>query len=86
MRPSDVAERLPKALIHRNVPGERVHAWLAALDEAWTRAAVLAPFGARQRWLATCRGVAAGGWPLLDGPSRWRLGEVGVAWDAVRPL
>ncbi len=27
-RPGAVAERLPKALIHRNVPGEPVHAWL----------------------------------------------------------
>ncbi|GAB2694748.1 class I SAM-dependent methyltransferase [Thalassiella azotivora] len=83
--PSSVAERLPKALIHRNVPGERVHAWLAALDDAWRRHAPLASFGARQRWVATCRSVAAAGWPVLGGPSRWRLGEVGVAWDAVAP-
>lgn len=89
-RPSDVAERLPKALIHRNVPGERVHAWLQALDDAWDRAAPLASFGARQRWLATCRGVQDAGWPVLGrteggGPARWRLGEVAVAWDAVAP-
>ena len=25
------------------------------------------------------------GWPVLDGPSRWRLGELTVAWDAVAP-
>jgi hypothetical protein len=25
-------------------------------------------------------------WPLLDGPSRWRLGELTVAWTAVAPL
>lgn len=31
-RSSDLAERLPKALIHRNVPGERVHALLVAAD------------------------------------------------------
>jgi hypothetical protein len=24
-------------------------------------------------------------WPLLDGPSRWRLGELTVAWEAVAP-
>jgi SAM-dependent methyltransferase len=83
--PGDVAERLPKALIHRNVPGERVHEFLAALDTAWTRAAPLGTFGARQRWLATVRAVAAAGWPLLDGPGRWRLGEVTVAWPAVAP-
>jgi hypothetical protein len=83
--PSAVAERLPKALIHRNVPGERVHAWLAALDDAWRRSAPMAAFGARQRWLATCRLVRDDGWPVRDGPRRWRLGEVEVGWEAVRP-
>ena len=37
-KPSDVAERLPKALIHRNVPGEGVHALLAEADRAWLAA------------------------------------------------
>jgi hypothetical protein len=84
-RPGGVAERLPKVLIARNVRGEGVHDFLAALDEAWARQAALAPFGVRQRWLATVAAVAAAGWPVLDGPRRWRLGEVGVAWEAVRP-
>jgi len=84
-RPSDVAERLPKALIHRNVPGEGVHAFLTALDDAWARQAPRATFGVRQRWLATVEAVRDGGWPVLDGPARWRLGEVTVAWDAVTP-
>jgi hypothetical protein len=84
-RPSEVAERLPKALIHRNVPGEGVHDLLAALDDGWARAVHLAPFGARQRWLATARAVRVAGWPVLDGPARWRLGELTVRWDAVRP-
>jgi len=84
-RPSDVAERLPKALIHRNVPGEGVHALLQALDVAWARASPLAAFGARQRWLATAADVRAAGWPVLDRRDRWRLGELTVAWDAVRP-
>ncbi|GLY27502.1 class I SAM-dependent methyltransferase [Kineosporia sp. NBRC 101731] len=84
-RPSDVAERLPKALIHRNIPGERVHAYLNALDSAWTRNAPLSSFGVRQRWLATVSAVKTEGWPVLDGPSRWRLGEITVRWDAVRP-
>nr|WP_240793242.1 class I SAM-dependent methyltransferase [Arthrobacter crystallopoietes] len=84
-RPSDVAERLPKALIHHNFPGEKIHRYLQALDKAWAEAAVLASFGNRQRWLAMCRSVAAAGWPVLDGPSRWRLGEMTVAWAAVEP-
>ncbi|MHA7280727.1 class I SAM-dependent methyltransferase [Arthrobacter sp. MDT2-2] len=83
--PSDVAERLPKALIHRNVEGEPVHAYLRALDRAWLDAAALASFGHRQRWVAMCGALKADGWPLLDGASRWRLGEITVAWEAVRP-
>jgi hypothetical protein len=83
-RPSDVAERLPKSLIHRNVPGERIHAFLRDLDQAWARSAPQASWGARQRFLATVHEVRDR-WPVLMGPSRWRLGEVTVAWDAVRP-
>ena len=84
-RPSDIAERLPKALIHRNVPGEGVHALLTALDASWARQAPRSTFGARQRWLAAVAAVRAEGWPVLDGASRWRLGEVTVAWQAVAP-
>lgn len=83
-RPSDVAERLPKSLIHRNVPGEPVHDFLADLDRAWARHAPHSSWGARQRFLATAAEVRES-WPLLDGPSRWRLGELTVAWSAVAP-
>nr|WP_205708752.1 class I SAM-dependent methyltransferase [Kineococcus siccus] len=82
--PSAVAERLPKALIHRNVAGEGVHDFLRAADAAWARAAPLQAFGVRQRWIATCRDLATA-WPLLDSAARWRLGEVSVAWSAVAP-
>ena len=84
-RPSTVAERLPKALIHRNVPGEAVHAYLAALDTTWDRAAPQASYGVRQRWVAACTTLRDEGWPVLDGPRRWRLGELTVDWEAVRP-
>ncbi|PCC23980.1 SAM-dependent methyltransferase [Glutamicibacter sp. BW78] len=84
-RPSEVAERLPKALIHRNHPGERVHDFLAAADAAWLAAAPLATFGQRQRWMAMCRALRAAGWPVRDGPSRWRLGELTVDWACVAP-
>ncbi|SOC56977.1 hypothetical protein SAMN05421879_11035 [Ornithinimicrobium cerasi] len=84
-RPSVVAERLPKVLIHRNVPGEGVHAFLQALDAAWARHAPLASYGARQRFVASAADVRDRGWPVLGGPARWRLGELGVAWDAVAP-
>ncbi len=82
-RPATLAERLPKALIHHNVPGSPVHSFLAALDDAWAAAAPLGVFGARQRWINTCAAITSGGWPVLDGRSRWRLGELTVAWSAV---
>jgi hypothetical protein len=84
-RPSDLAERLPKALIHRNVPGEPVHAFLTAFDHAWAAAAPLSALGARQRWIRAVGALRAGGWPVVDGPGRWRQGEVTVAWAALAP-
>ncbi|MBB5954686.1 hypothetical protein FHS29_001256 [Saccharothrix tamanrassetensis] len=83
--PGDLAERLPKALIHRNVPGERVHALLTELDACWATAATFAPFGPRARWVETITLLARRGWPVLDGRKRWRLGEVTVPWESVRP-
>lgn len=79
--PAIAAERLPKALIHRNVPGEPVHAFLAALDAEWTRAVAASAFGADQRWRATVQAMAAAGWPV----GRTRPGEVTVPWDRVAP-
>jgi len=83
-RPSIAAERLPKALIHRNVPGERVHALLGALDAEWERAAGLAPFGPVQRWEAALTASRDAGWPL-HARGRWRLGELTVPWATVAP-
>ena len=83
--PAIAAERLPKALIHRNVPGEPVHAFLQALDAEWVRAVASAPFGAVHRWRTALDALAAAGWPV-QGRSRWRLGEVTVPWTAVAPL
>ncbi|WP_432139419.1 MULTISPECIES: class I SAM-dependent methyltransferase [unclassified Streptomyces] len=83
-RPSDLAERLPKALIHRNVPGEPVHAFLRDFDRAWAAAAPYASYGARQRWIRAVRELTAD-WPVTDGPARWRQGEVTVRWEALAP-
>jgi hypothetical protein len=83
--PSAVAERLPKVLIHRNVPGEPVHALMGALDAAWARNAPLAAFGARQRFVATAAALRQEGWPVRDGAPRWRLGELTVDWACVAP-
>ncbi|MGO0575440.1 class I SAM-dependent methyltransferase [Ornithinimicrobium panacihumi] len=84
-RPSVVAERLPKVFIHRNVPGEGVHELMTALDRAWARHSALAGYGARQRFVAVASDLRDAGWPVLHGPTRWRLGELTVAWEAVAP-
>ena len=82
--PRTIAERLPKALIHHNVPGRPVHALFTALGAAWDAAAPLAVFGPRQRWAAAAAALA-GDWPVLSGARRHRLGELTVAWPAVAP-
>jgi hypothetical protein len=81
--PSDLAERLPKALIHHNVPGRPIHEFLRALDAGWAAAAGLSTFGPRQRWVAAVEAVGEQGWPLIGSTRRWRLGEVTVRWSAV---
>jgi hypothetical protein len=80
--PGDLADRLPKALIHRNVPGEPIYRFLADFDLAWASAAPFAAFGARQRWVAAARAMAAD-WPV--DVTRVRHGELTVAWAAVAP-
>jgi hypothetical protein len=83
--PSVVAERLPKALIHRNVPGERVHDLLTELDRQWAIAAPLAVYGATQRWIAAVEALREADWPVRDGRTRWRLGELTLDWEDVAP-
>ncbi|WP_373291979.1 class I SAM-dependent methyltransferase [Nocardia pneumoniae] len=85
-RPSDLAERLPKALIHRNVPGEPIHALLAAADRAWARAAPLAPYGPRVRWRAAARSLREEGFPIRHYRRRLRDNVLSVPWSAVAPV
>jgi len=85
-RPGEVAARLPKALIHHNVPGQPVHRFLAALDAGWAAAAAWGAVSARQRWIHTARAAQQAGFHILDGPARWRLGEMTVRWRDVAPL
>ncbi|MFS0712331.1 class I SAM-dependent methyltransferase [Microbacterium sp. 2P01SA-2] len=82
--PAIAAERLPKALIHRNVAGERVHDLLSSLDHEWRLAAPASTFGPVQRWRSALTAMAARGFDLGD-RSRWRLGEFTVPWSAVAP-
>ncbi|WP_430591450.1 class I SAM-dependent methyltransferase [Humidisolicoccus flavus] len=83
--PSIVAERLPKALIHRNVEGEPIHAFLRSLEDEWVKNAPLTSFSASQRWLASVASLRERGVPVQHGASRWRLGEVTVPWESVAP-
>jgi hypothetical protein len=83
-KPSIVAERLPKVLIHRNVPGERVHEFLEELDRHWQYNAALGAFGPSQRWIAVAKAMKES-WPVLGGQARWKLGELTLAWEAVAP-
>lgn len=73
-RPSSLAERLPKALIHRNTPGNPIHELLTACDRAWDAAAPMGTFGNRQRW---ARMVENLDWPQVGRP---RDGELTVPW------
>ncbi|MFC3687136.1 class I SAM-dependent methyltransferase [Aquipuribacter hungaricus] len=84
-RPSQVAARLPKALIHRNVPGEPVHALLRALDTAWDVAAPLQALGARQRLAAVGASLVDQGWPVRRDARQWRRGVLEVSWSGVAP-
>jgi len=83
--PSDLAERLPKALIHRNVPGEPVHALLAAADRAWAHSAAMAPFGPRVRWRAAAELMRQQGVPVREYRRRMRDNVLSVPWATVAP-
>lgn len=80
--PSQVAARLPKALIHDNIAGSGIHELLEAMDRNWAAAP---RWGARQRWINMARTMREQGWAVRDSPSRWRLGELTVAWEQVAP-
>ncbi len=83
--PSIVAERLPKALIHRNVPGSGCTRSCSTSTVRGRVALRSARYGPRQRWIATVHGMRDRGWPVLHGVTRWRLGELSVPWSAVAP-
>ncbi|MGW0182388.1 class I SAM-dependent methyltransferase [Nocardia sp. NPDC003345] len=84
-RPSDLAERLPKALIHRNIPGERIHTLLIAADRAWAHNAPLASFGPRVRWRASADLLREQGFPVRDFRRRLRDNILEVPWSTVAP-
>jgi hypothetical protein len=82
-KPSKVAERLPKILIHKNIPGNNIHRYLQELDFAWDKAAGFGAFGSAQRFVQTAKTLLQAGWPIENSPKRWRLGELSVAYEAI---
>lgn len=84
-KPSDLAERLPKVLIHHNVPGQPVHALLSAADRAWAAAAGQSVFGPRTRWRAMLAGLTSGGVPIEPQRRTIRDAVLTVPWSAVCP-
>jgi hypothetical protein len=88
-RPSDLAERLPKVLIHHNVPGQPIHALLSAADLAWASVAGHGVFGPRVRWramLELLRDENFGGFPVEPPRRRMRDGVLSVPWTTIAPL
>ncbi|QZH63122.1 class I SAM-dependent methyltransferase [Mycolicibacterium farcinogenes] len=84
-RPSDLAERLPKVLIHHNVEGQPIHALLGAADRAWASAAGHGVFGPRVRWRAMVELLRAEGFPVDAPRRRLRDGVLTVPWATVAP-
>jgi hypothetical protein len=85
-RPSDLAERLPKILIHHNVEGQPIHTLLTAADRAWASAAGHGVFGPRVRWRAMLDLLRAEKYPVGPARRRMRDGVLTVPWSTVAPV
>jgi hypothetical protein len=85
-RPSDLAERLPKVLIHHNVPGQPIYTLLTAADRAWAAAAGHGVFGPRTRWRVMLDALRADGLPVAAQRRRLRDAVLTVPWAAVAPV
>jgi hypothetical protein len=85
-RPSDLAERLPKVLIHHNVAGQPVHTLLTAADRAWASVAGHGVFGPRVRWRAMLDALRDEAFPVGPPRRRMRDGIITVPWSIVAPL
>ncbi len=82
-RPSDLAERLPKVLIHHNVPGQPIHELLEAADRAWAAAAGQSVFGPRARWRAMLAQLRQAGVPVEAQRRNPRDAVLTVPWGTV---
>jgi len=84
-RPSDLAERLPKVMIHRNVAGQPIHTLLTAADRAWASVAGHGVFGPRVRWRAMLDLLRSEGFPVEPPRRRMRDGVLSLPWSNVAP-
>ncbi len=84
-RPSEIAPRLPKALIHHNVPGTPINDLLTAADRCWDAAAPYAPYGGRVRWRHAQAALRALGVPCEVPRRRLRDNVLTVPWAVVAP-
>ncbi|AKE40465.1 Uncharacterised protein [Corynebacterium kutscheri] len=84
-KPSDIAERLPKILIHRNIPGEKIHELLSLLDSYWHRMAAFSTFGPRIRWRETHNALVADGVPLHPIRRPIRDNQLTISWAEIAP-
>ena len=84
-RPSDLAELLPKVLIHHNVPGQPIHRLLTAADRAWASAAGHSVFGPRARWQAMLAALRADGEPIAAQRRTLRDAVLTVPWATIAP-
>ncbi|WP_163751859.1 class I SAM-dependent methyltransferase [Mycolicibacterium helvum] len=84
-RPSDLAERLPKVLIHHNVPGQPIHTLLSSADRAWAASAGHSVFGPRDRWRAMLTELRTAGLPIAAQRRNARDAVLTVPWSTVAP-
>lgn len=84
-RPSDLAERLPKILIHHNVPGQPIHQLLSRADRAWAAAAGHSVFGPRDRWRAMLAHLRGTGQDIEAQRRKVRDAVLTVQWATVAP-
>ncbi|MGH3724032.1 MAG: class I SAM-dependent methyltransferase [Mycobacterium sp.] len=85
-KPSDLAERLPKALIHQNVPGQPIHDLLIAADRCWATAAPHSVYGPRVRWRMMLKSLRDKGFPVEQQRRQVRDCVMTAPWSAVAPL
>lgn len=72
-------------LIHRNVPGEKIHDLLVAADRAWDRAAAWGTYGPRIRWRHALQALSDAGYPVIVPRHKQRDNLLTMPWEAVAP-